>query len=216
MWSMQISSLRSGEWTQWTLRELFFSYQQINYMEKRLTKANMWIELIHCNHCIKIYLANTISSLSEPSESPHGRWVLRCQGGRSKGCALVSFKSPEEARRAAGSPWMGTLGKIWWKPKPFRRFANGDRWNYPMVFEAVDFFFLQCCFFFCIFMLSVIFYKNIWISINLKHPKAPMTLAIRSWSCMIRTLGDGRSLWGRWAKNAKQTKRVVCYGGERA
>lgn len=43
--------------------------------------------------------------------------VLGCQGGRSKGCALVSFKSPEEARRAAGSPWMGTVGKIWWKPK---------------------------------------------------------------------------------------------------
>lgn len=162
MWSMQISSLRSGEWTQWTLRELFFSYQQINYMEKRLTKANMWIELIHCNHCIKIYLANTISSLSvvEPSESPHGRWVLRCQGGRSKGCALVSFKSPEEARRAAGSPWMGTVGKIWWKPKPFRRFANGDRWNYPMVFEAVDFFFLHVVSFFVFFCCPLLFKKS--------------------------------------------------------
>ena len=41
--------------------------------------------------------------------------------------------------------------------------------------------------------------------------KAPMTVAMRSWSYMIRTLGDGRSSLGRWAKNAKHTRCVVCY-----
>ena len=52
----------------------------------------------------------------------------------------------------------------------------------------------------CFFLLSVVLLK-----------KAPMTVAMRSWSYMIRTLGDGRSSLGRWAKNAKHTRCVVCY-----
>ena len=51
------------------------------------------------------------------------------------------------------------------------------------------------------FLLSVVLLK-----------KGPMTVAMRSWSYMIRTLGDGRSSLGRWAKNAKHTRCVVCYG----
>ena len=89
-----------------TERTIFFLSTNQLHGKKIDEGEHVDINTVHCNHCIKIYLANTISSLSvvEPSESPHGRWVLRCQGGRSKGCALVSFKSPEEARRAAGSP----------------------------------------------------------------------------------------------------------------
>ena len=120
MWSMQISSLRCwpwaetgpvGEWTQWTLRELLIYYQQINYMEKRLTKANMWIELIHCNHCIKIYLAKPDIFLIRAFGVP--TWTLGSSlpGGTFQRLRFSVLQIPGRSSTCSWEPMNGNGGE---------------------------------------------------------------------------------------------------------